>query len=76
MRCLVISSMVFQHPYFGDWLEPRFNKTEFLVRYSGVNQHAILANDISTVPVFRASTDRPPCTARTRARSPWHSTIG
>ncbi len=40
------------HPYLGDWLEPRFNKTEFLVRYSGVNQRAILANDISTIPVF------------------------
>jgi len=40
------------HPYLGDWLEPRFNKFEFLVRYSGVNQRAILANDISTVPVF------------------------
>jgi exonuclease VII small subunit len=40
------------HPDLGDWLEPRFNKTEFLVRYSGVNQRAILANDISTIPVF------------------------
>jgi TolA-binding protein len=40
------------HPELGDWLEPRFNKTEFLVRYSGVNQSAILANDISTIPVF------------------------
>ncbi len=40
------------HPYLGDWLEPRFNKMEFLVRYSGVNQRAILANDISTTPVF------------------------
>ena len=40
------------HPNLGDWLEPRFNKTEFLVRYSGVNQRAILANDISPVPVF------------------------
>ena len=39
------------HPYLGDWLEPRFNKTEFLVRYSGVNQRAILANDITTAPV-------------------------
>ena len=40
------------HPYLGDWLEPRFDKTEFLVRYSGVNQRAILANDISPIPVF------------------------
>jgi hypothetical protein len=40
------------HPDLGEWLEPRFNKTEFLVRYSGVNQRAILANDISTIPVF------------------------
>ena len=40
------------HPYLGDWLEPRFDKTEFQVRYSGVNQRAILANDITTVPVF------------------------
>jgi hypothetical protein len=39
------------HPYLGDWLEPRFNKVEFLVRYSGVNQRAILANDITTAPV-------------------------
>jgi len=39
------------HPYLGDWLEPRFDKFEFLVRYSGVNQRAILANDIVTVPV-------------------------
>lgn len=39
------------HPYLGDWLEPRFDKTEFLVRYSGVNQRAILANDITTYPV-------------------------
>ena len=41
------------HPYLGDWLEPRFNKTEFLVRYSGVNQRAILANDISHHTGFR-----------------------
>ena len=40
------------HPYLGDWLEPRFDKFEFSVRYSGVNQRAILANDITTVPVF------------------------
>ncbi len=40
------------HPNLGAWLEPRFDKTEFQVRYSGVNQRAILANDISTVPVF------------------------
>jgi len=40
------------HPYLGDWLEPRYNKTEFSVRYSGVNQRAILTNDISNVPVF------------------------
>ena len=39
------------HPYLGDYLEPRFDKTEFLVRYSGVNQRAILANDITTAPV-------------------------
>src|SRR5208337_5180472 len=39
------------HPYLGDWLEPRFDKFEFLVRYSGVNQRAILANDITTAPV-------------------------
>ncbi len=39
------------HPYLGDWLEPRFNKLEFLVRYSGVNQRAILENDISAIPV-------------------------
>ena len=32
------------------WLEPRFDKIEFLVRYSGVNQRAILANDITTAP--------------------------
>lgn len=40
------------HPDLGDWLEPRFDKTEFSVRYSGVNQAAILANDITDVPVF------------------------
>jgi hypothetical protein len=40
------------HPYLGDWLEPRFNKIELSVRYSGVNQRAILANDITTTPVF------------------------
>jgi hypothetical protein len=40
------------HPYLGDWLEPRFDKLEFSVRYSGVNQTAIVTNDISTVPVF------------------------
>jgi hypothetical protein len=39
------------HPYLGDWLEPRVDKTEFLVRYSGVNEPAILANDITNVPV-------------------------
>ncbi len=39
------------HPYLGDWLEPRFDKLEFLVRYSGVNQSGILANDITNVPV-------------------------
>jgi hypothetical protein len=39
------------HPNLGSWLEPRFDKTEFLVRYSGVNQRAILANDISTAPI-------------------------
>ena len=39
------------HPYLGDWLEPRFDKTEFLVRYSGVNQRAVLTNDIATEPV-------------------------
>jgi len=40
------------HPYLGDWLEPRFNKLEFSVRYSGVNQRAIVTNDITTSPVF------------------------
>lgn len=39
------------HPDLGDWLEPRFDKTEFLVRYSGVNQRAIVTNDISAIPV-------------------------
>ncbi|MGB3549554.1 MAG: hypothetical protein WA993_02610 [Candidatus Binatus sp.] len=39
------------HPYLGDWVEPRFDKLEFLVRYSGVNQRGILANDITNQPV-------------------------
>jgi len=39
------------HPNLGDFLEPRFDKLEFLVRYSGVNQRAIVANDITTYPV-------------------------
>jgi hypothetical protein len=39
------------HPYLGDLLEPRFDKLEFLVRYSGVNQRGILANDITNQPV-------------------------
>jgi hypothetical protein len=47
------------HPYLGDWLEPRFNKTEFSVRYSGVNQRAILANDITTVPAFAVTNGSP-----------------
>lgn len=40
------------HPYLGDWLEPRFDKIEASVRYSGVNQSAILTNDIVNYPVF------------------------
>jgi len=40
------------HPNLGDWLEPRFNKLEFSMRYSGVNQSAVLTNDITTSPVF------------------------
>jgi len=38
------------HPNLGDWLEPRFDKTELLVRYSGVNQRAILTSDIMNEP--------------------------
>ena len=63
------------HPNLGDWLEPRFDKIEFLVRYSGVNQRAILANDITTAP-FKGSTDRRRSSARMRARSRLGSTTG
>ena len=40
------------HPDLGKFLERRFDKIELLMRYSGVNQRAIVANDISTTPVF------------------------
>ena len=40
------------HPYLGDWLEPRFDKLELSARYSGVNQRAIVTEDITTTPVF------------------------
>ena len=39
------------HPDLG-FFEQRFDKIEALVRYSGVNQRAIVTNDISTQPVF------------------------
>ncbi|MGO9603344.1 MAG: hypothetical protein ACLQAT_08085 [Candidatus Binataceae bacterium] len=39
------------HPYLGDWLEPRFDKFEALVRYSGVNQTGVVGNDITNVPI-------------------------
>ncbi len=51
-RSLDTSSMASRIRTSATELELRFNKTEFLVRYSGVNQRAILANDISTIPVF------------------------
>ena len=35
------------HPDLGDFFERRFDKGEILVRYSGVNQRAIVAEDIS-----------------------------
>jgi hypothetical protein len=40
------------HTDLGDFLERRFDKIEALVRYSGSNQRAIVANDIATNPVL------------------------
>jgi len=40
------------HPNLGEFLEQRFDKIEAMVRYSGVNQRAIVTNDISTIPIF------------------------
>lgn len=45
------------HPYLGEFLERRFDKGELLVRYSGVNQRAIVASDIVALatPDFNGS---------------------
>jgi len=45
------------HPDLGDFFERRFDKGELLVRYSGVNQRAIVANDIAAIatPDFNGS---------------------
>ena len=45
------------HPDLGDFLERRFDKGELLIRYSGMNQRAIVANDISAIatPDFNGS---------------------
>ncbi len=39
------------HPDLGEF-EPYFDRTEALIRYSGVNQRAIVAEDIATTPSF------------------------
>ena len=51
------SSTGIPHPDLGNFFERRFDKGEILVRYSGVNQRAIVAEDISDLasPDFSGS---------------------
>lgn len=39
------------HPNLGKF-EPYFDKTEALIRFSGVNQRSVVAEDISSIPAF------------------------